>query len=473
MITGPVVSYISCTTQFAVDSDRSPDQVAEGLSEVETDVTRETSRIEEGLVALGDSIEGEAVTGVKEQLAALETAIKRIPSPEPPPKTTLQVQNQADIEGAWQNYLQYFLNPDAPHGLGTDALRQFLRGLNDVAPQEVPTRVSDEVLVDDEVSSPSGNRPDIVVQDPGEFFVCCELKLYSSEGETQTQRYIADNYIGDTLKEQFPEQGQHFVYIRRPDRPQASAREFVNISWRQVREWLKPLLTSNQGRYPTRTTAQLADFLDTIHQDMTQDEHIQTAQEKMRLYFNHEDVIREAQHGLETVYEYELENWRRRFVEDYLPDNWSEDWHTNPNRYGQIYHSKWRQDDGLVRDDADIRMHFVHLIRDIESFEDGELTMQLRWPGSSRYRERFKELYMSDRFADKLDQRLGEYDIDKGPGMDYSNPRFTGKVYSVVKSELPDSYYETLQQAAREHIAVAPVINEILDTAIEDVEADL
>ena len=224
-----------------------------------------------------------------------------------------------------------FFNPDARHGLEKDALRQFLRGLDDVAPQEVPTRVSDDVVVDDEVSSPAGNRPDIVIQDPGEFFVCCELKLYSSEGEIQTQRYISDNYIGHTRKEQFPTHGQHYVYIRRPDRPQAGAGEFVNITWRQVRDWLKPLLTNNQGRYPTRTTAQLADFLDTIHRDMTQDEHIQTAQEKMRLYFNHEDAIREAQRGLETAYEYELENWRRRFIEDYLPKNWSENWHTNPD----------------------------------------------------------------------------------------------------------------------------------------------
>jgi len=166
-----------------------------------------------------------------------------------------------------------FFNPDARHGLEKDALRQFLRGLDDVAPQEVPTRVSDDVVVDDEVSSPAGNRPDIVIQDPGEFFVCCELKLYSSEGEIQTQRYISDNYIGHTRKEQFPTHGQHYVYIRRPDRPQAGAGEFVNITWRQVRDWLKPLLTNNQGRYPTRTTAQLADFLDTIYRDMTQDEH--------------------------------------------------------------------------------------------------------------------------------------------------------------------------------------------------------
>lgn len=456
-----------------MDGDQSPKHVENSLSKLETGVTQQTEEVADDLTELGESIEQTAIAEVKEQLNKLETAVDRIPSPDPSPKTTLQLQNQADVEGAWQNYLQYFLNPDAHHGLGKDALLRFFRGLDDVGPQEFPTRLSDDVIVQSEVSSPNDNRPDVVIQDPGEFFVCCELKLYSSEGVNQTQRYISDDYIGNTLKEQFPDHGQHYVYIRRPDHPQARARGFANITWRQVRQWFKPLLTDNQGRYPTRTTAQLADFLDTIQQDMTQDEHIQTAQEKMKLYFNHEDAIREAQKGLETAYEYELQNWRRRFVEDYLPENWNEDWHTNPNRNGQIYHSKWRQDEGLVREDADVRMHFVHLIRDKDSFEEGKLTIQLRWPGSSRYRERFKELYMSDRFANKLDQHLGEYDIDKGPGMDYSNPRLTGKVYSVIKSELPESYYETLQQAAREHIEVATVINEILDIAIEEVESEL
>jgi hypothetical protein len=456
-----------------VDGDQSPENVENSLSTLETGVTQQTAEVADDLTELGESIEQTAIEGVKEQLGELETAVERIPSPEPPPQTTLQLQGLADIEDAWQNYLKYFLNPEANHGLGTDVLVEFLRGLNNISDKEVPTRVSEDVEVDDEVGSPNDNIPDIVIQDPGEFFVCCELKLYSSEGDNQTQRYISDNYIGNTLKEQFPKHGQHYVYIRRPDRPQARARGFVNITWRQVREWFKPLLTDNQGRYPTRTTAQLADFLDTIQQDMTQDEHIQTAQDKMRLYFNHEDAIREAREGLETVYEYEMQNWRRRFVEGYLPENWSEDWHTNPSKYGQVYHTKWRQDEGLAIDDADIRMHFVHVIRNQSSFTDGKLTMQLRWPGSSRYRERFKNLFMSERFAEDLDPLLGTYDIDKGPGIGKSNPRLTEKTYSVVKSELPESYYEILQQAAKEHLEVAPVINEMLDTAIEEVEAEL
>jgi hypothetical protein len=456
-----------------VDADRPPEQVEDALDTLETGVNQQTLQVAGSLDGLGDSIQQKSVTRVKEQLGELETAVEKIPSPDPPPKTTLQLQNQADVEGAWQNYLQYFLNPDANHGLGIDALLQFLRGLDDVSSEDFPTRLSDDVVVEAEVSSPNNNIPDIVIQEPGEFFVCCELKLYSSEGQNQTTRYVNDNYIGSTQKNQFPEHRRYYVYIRRPGRPRADADEFLNVTWLQLQEWLKPLSFSNQGRYPSRTTAQLADFLDTIQQDMSQDEHIQTAQEKMELYFNHEDAIREAREGLNTVYEHEEENWRRRFVEGYLPDNWTENWHTNPSKYGQIYHSKWRQDDGLSISDAEIKMHFVHLIRNKDSFTDGKLTFQLRMPSGGPYRDRLEELFMSERFADDLDSVLGRYDIDKGPGMNYGNPRLTGKTYSVVKSALPESYYETLQQATREHIEVVPVINEILDTAIEEVEEDM
>jgi hypothetical protein len=263
------------------------------------------------------------------------------------------------------------------------------------------------------------------------------------------------------------------VYIRRPGQPGASAGDFVSITWQQVRNWFEPLLLNGQGRYPNRTTAQLSDFLDTIQQDMSQDEHIQTAQEKMKLYFNHEDAIREAKDGFETVYEYELQNWRRRFRQDHIPENWTPDWNANANRYGQIYHSKWRQDDELDIADAEVKMHFVHLIRNKSSFKDGTLTMQLRWPGSSPYRERFKQLFVSDEFENELNAQLGEHDISKKADYSSSNPRFIEKFYPVAKTELPQSYYETLQQATREHIEVAPVINDILDTAIEEVEAGL
>lgn len=450
--------------------DQSTNKLREELSTLHSTIDETTTTVEADLGELDAAIDGHAVTAVQAQLTDLQTAIDRLPSPEPPPQTTLQLQHRADVEAAWQNYLRYFLDPTANHGLGPDALRRFLRGLDGLTVESVPTRLSDDIVVDDEVSSPNENRPDIVIQEPGEFFICCELKLYSPEGQSQTERYADDDYIGSTPKREFPDQGHHYVYIRRPGEPIAAAPAFVNATWSQVQDWLRPLVVEHHGRYPSRTIAQLTDFLDTITQDMTQDEHIQTAQEKMRLYFAHKDAIREAKQGFDTAYEYEVNNWRRRFLDSYLPENWGVDWETNSSRYGQIYHQKWRQDENLALEDGEIEMHFVHLIRDKESFEEGKLTMQLRWPGDSAYRDRFKELFVSDRFAETLDPALAEHGIRKQADYSYNNPRFIEKVYSVDRSELPDSYYETLQVAVREHIELAPAINEILETTIEDVE---
>ena len=123
-------------------------------------------------------------------------------------------------------------------------------------------------------------------------------------------------------------------------------------------------------------------------------------------------------------------------------------------------------------EDADCQLQFVHLIRDSESFTEGKLTFQLRWPNGSPYRERFKELFISERFADQLEPILKEHNIEKRADYSYVNPRFTEKTYTLDKTALPDSYYETLRKAVQEHQELAPVINEMLSTAINDVEAD-
>ncbi|MFB6178267.1 MAG: PD-(D/E)XK nuclease family protein [Halorientalis sp.] len=428
------------------------------------------AQLRDRLGHLETAINQTALEDLESELSELETSIERIPSPTRPPKTTLQVQNQADMEEAWQNYLAYFLDPEEPHGLGVDALNRVLRGLHEYVDEGIPEYAPENVVVRTERQSKSGNRPDIIVYAPERFFICWELKLYSSEGDEQTIRYAEDDHVGQIPKAEVPEQGRHYVYLKRPGQADAEAAEFRNLTWTQIREWLTPLVTTTRGRYPTRTTAQLTDFLETIHHGMTEDDHLSAEREKMQLYFNHEEAIRQARKGLETVHDHEKQNWRRRFIADYLPETWNEGWHCNSNVYGQIYHSTWRQDDGLDIDDAQVRMHFVHLIRNLDSFEDGKLTIQLRWPGESAYRERFKELFVSDKVAVDLDPHLAEHDINKRADYSYNNPRFTEKVYPVVKTDLPESYYETLTQAVSEHLTLGQVINEILETAIADVE---
>lgn len=435
-----------------------------------------TKKVEKQLESLSSSIQETILEDLREQLETFRARLNRLPSPTAPPRTTLQIQGRAATEAAWQQYLGYFLDPSAPHGLGSDALNRFLEGLGEHTERHLPSDALRDVDVVTEQSSHAGNRPDLIIRDRDSFrfFVCCELKLYSPETRSQTKRYVEDDQIGQDLKEEFPERGHHYAYIRRRGSNEARADQFVNVTWRQVRAWLEPLLHTSRGRYPARTTAQLSDFLDTIRQDMMEDKHLQTKREKMNLYFEHLDAIQEAKDGLITIHEHERANWRRRFLEEYLPETWTEEWHCNPNKYGQFYHSEWRQEEGLQADGGRVKMHFVHLIRNVTSFEEGKLTVQLRWPGkSNRYKERFKALFVSDRFASKLDPRLGEYDITKAPNISRSNPRLTGKVYDVDRSGLPESYYETLSIAVKEHQQIAPVINEVLQAAIRDVEKDL
>lgn len=430
-------------------------------------------QVETRLNSLASSIRETAVDDLRSQLQTLGSALERIPAPPTPPRTTLQVLGKAETESAWQQYLRYFLNPEAPHGLGVDALKKFLVELSRCVQGHVPDHPTNDVVVETEKTSDAGNRVDLIIRDDNRFFVCCELKLYSEEGKNQTRRYVEDEQIGQVSKDSFPEHGHHYVYIRPEGEGVASADQFVNISWLQVKDWLTPLLLQDHGRYPTRTAAQLNDFLDTIQHTMTEDKHLQIKREKMQLYFTHQEAIREARDGLKAVHEYERENWRRRFIEDYLPDTWSDEWACNPNVNGQFYHSDWRKTDELAVSGDRIRMHFVHLIRHLESFKTGKLTVQLRWPGGSRYRERFKELFVSDRFGEELGQVLRKQDIDKRADYSYKNPRFTEKVYSVSKADLPESYYEMLSQAVSEHQQVAPTINKILSAAISDVEQSL
>lgn len=438
---------------------------------------RET-KIDEQLSQLSSSIQETTLTRLEGQLKDFKSKVDQIPSPTPPPDTTLQIQGEAGIEGAWQNYLGYFLDPSANHGLGTDALDQFLEGFSKhadgVLPDRVPNHVSGKIKVLTERRSDTGNQPDLIIRAPGRFFVCCEMKLYSSEKEKQTRSYVKDDQVGQKSKEEFPVGGHHYVYIKRRGAKDATAGRFVNVTWGQVREWLTPLLVNSRGGYPSRTTAQLSDFLDTIHQDMTDDLHLETERDKMDLYFEHLDAIEEARDGLKTVYEHAKENWKRRFLDQHLPDTWTEDWHCNPDRNGQFYHSEWRQGDGLKLPDGMVRMHFVHLIRNLESFEEGELTVELRWSGNqNEYKDRFKKLFTSDRLDSLLDPALGEYNVDRAPNTSRNIPRFTRKVYDVSRPDLPESYFETLSTAVKEHQQLAPAINKVLETAIQEVDEEI
>jgi len=61
----------------------------------------------------------------------------------------------------------------------------------------------------------------------------------------------------------------------------------------------------------------------------------------------------------------------------------------------------------------------------------------------------------------------------KAPNDTKKNPRLTRKIYEVDRRNLPNSYFETLSTAVKEHQELGPVINEVLKTAIGEVNKEI
>jgi hypothetical protein len=132
----------------------------------------------------------------------LQASLEALPGVTEPPKSMLQILASQRAEQKWNTLLTYFLDPSQPHGFGADLLKVFLDKTNQVTDDEIDYshRDIEQVKVDTEVESPQNNRPDILIRASDEWFVCIEAKVGSSEGDRQTQRYVADTHIDNQKK---------------------------------------------------------------------------------------------------------------------------------------------------------------------------------------------------------------------------------------------------------------------------------
>lgn len=131
--------------------------------------------------------------------------------------------------------LRYFLDSDEPHGMGTDFMQAFLKGL----PSECEFREDlyelSAVEVDEQVSIKQLNPKadgvdnrgllDLLIEVRGEWFLLVELK-FSAE-ETGTTFYCNADTIGGRPKTDY-ESGEYYLYLHQADEPEASGSCFVN-----------------------------------------------------------------------------------------------------------------------------------------------------------------------------------------------------------------------------------------------------
>jgi len=273
---------------------------------------------------------------LRDQLADLEWELANI---ERPPETTLEILGQSRVEQRWEELLVYFLDSINPHGFETDVLRAFLRALYSHSDTSIsgPLRNLEAVEVKSQVSTGNGIF-DILLRQPGEWFICIELKVDSPETDRQTVRYAEATRLGDIDTRQH-RGTEEYIYIAPSEAPTSASEDFVDISWEHIVPELKSVLTDSFGNYPSKSSAQLADFLDTIHLELNMGDINQISEETV-LYTEYAETIKRVQDAFERDKDRLYNSLEEAFFTAFGHDEWTSN--TRPNRYIQFYKPEWR-----------------------------------------------------------------------------------------------------------------------------------
>lgn len=206
---------------------------------------------------------------------------------------------------------------------------------------------------------------------------------------------------------------------------------------------------------------------------MEEDDFTEIQKEKVQLLAEYKDDIDELVEATDQLRQRALEEWPERFRSHVDDDLWTEEWTTRATKWGIIYRDGWYLDADLepthvvseTQGNDGVRLHFMHNIRDENSFLEGKLTFELVCNTSVPVREEFHRLYNSERWQAELAPILDERNIvNRGNKSEY-----THKTYDVNQSSLPDDYFETLATAFEEHLPIGPVADEILREAVANV----
>lgn len=278
-------------------------------------------------------------------LLNLKREYDALPDSTEPPPTTLQILGRSKKERDWQDLLTHFLSAEEAHGLNTAVLEQVLSGLSSRPDIEFAysRRDLEDIQVEAEVATTNG-RPDLVIWSDGNWFICIELKISSSETADQTQRYVdLDAFDGINLaKESIPAENHYYVYLAPANASEPTSDEFISLSWQWLVGELQSFLSASYGEYPARTTAQLTDFIDTIRSELTMTEHQANQREKVALALEHYEAITDVLDELEKYIENLQRTWPDWFLEE-NPQGWDENWHTveTDTSYAKIYRDEW------------------------------------------------------------------------------------------------------------------------------------
>jgi hypothetical protein len=264
----------------------------------------------------------------RDQIKSIQTIYNLLPAEKKRVLTIPSVFRRSYDENFISDYLAFFLDP-ARNGIGTEPLERFLeasgydpRGIDFV-----------DVDINREYSFTSGGRIDFLIRIADTHTIGVENKLFSPEGDQQTEGYFT------SISEEFPDDELWFIYLT-PKGHASSSSEFQSLSYEQVLETFSQIDVRLRDNF--RQFFFWQDFLLHLEEYILMKKDEFKLSEKSKLYLAHYDMLRD----LENTFEDDLQDYYEYLgakIVDSLPGR---DWHTNfrtSRKWQQVYKGNWLQ----------------------------------------------------------------------------------------------------------------------------------
>jgi hypothetical protein len=400
----------------------------------------------------------------------LRSEVESLPPLEESQKTLLSLAHRANQEVVWNRILKYLLDPSEGHGLDNDVLRYFLAALNEEGVIDaVPVWRSDTIQVEDQVSMDDG-EVDLVIREPGEWFICIEMKVWASEGTNQTIKYARSDSIDDENVDDYPEANQHYVYLTRPSGDKPSSEEFKTITWDTVSRHLRRSISEPSTNQSARGQAQVREFTDTINNQfnlhMGPQSNKEPIEDRIELYHEYRNEIQNLETAFEEFCKEEAQRWEGVFTGEYDPKGWSDEWNTRTaGSEGQIYHQDWVVDPngpGDLSHSAFVHFEFKF---DPDNLQRGQLQFILSVTG----RKDISGILDDKKWASKMSEFCENSDefeavMPERAETTRKQVHISSKTYEGVENRT--DFYETLVRAFEEHREMRSVVTELIEKNI-------
>ena len=380
-------------------------------------------------------------------------------------------------EKKYQYTLQYFLDPNKPHGFGYTLLEAFLDCIDfhefNLSAQHI--EIEDEVgIVDDDAAG----RIDLIISggsslsDHPQWAVFLELKVGAEEGQQQTTKYAetdrwAFNWFDSNELSVDKLEDNKYVYIKRDtaETPSDSTGTFESVSWMEIIDSFESNLQDTVFDYPNRSVIQFTDFIQSLKETENMDSSINEDElnERLSLYYKHRDLIQQVEQAnsqfesdFENLSAYLIDNWETRLFEKYDFD--SSGWTTSPSsnaKWQGILPTYWAQDP--LNQSSTIKLYFRHAPT-TDSLRNRTLTFRLRLPPARNvhtntqdtgksFNDVFAEKCTSE-YADRLDTGATELSVDTSRFGSAST--LVERTYPLDPQNLAHSYFDQLDTAVDE-----------------------